>query len=451
MGVCAILFTIATLMTISGLEEGGTLAEYIDKSIIATGGFADVWYSERTPDGCAFAKKVLFASATLPMIERFQQEVRILAKLDHPNIIKVIESQLTKPPYWYVMPRYLTSLRDELPRVIGNEVRIQKLFGAILDAVEYAHKEGVIHRDLKPHNVMMNGDDDVVVADFGIGRVLDADGDRFTRTGQKMGSLFYASPEQFTDAKQVDSRSDIYNLGRMLYELHTERLNSSVQNLNRLPRQVSRIVERCTQYLPNERFQSVSDLKDAWRAATQVTTLDSDKDEARRLIGELLSDPTNHSHACRLLGLLGKNMDDQDVLRDVLMEVPPVAIANMLTANMATTRLIVRAVIQHVLSQSWGASYLDKLGARCSNLFIAINDPEIRAELLYCTLVVGVSRRRYPVLEALAQLLQSIRNAADIKAILERLNGVDLALRIEAGKWLELQEIDPKLASLFQS
>jgi serine/threonine protein kinase len=426
------------------------VGEYKDLAKIGRGGFAEVWHCTRDSDGAHFARKLLDPSANSQMIERFQQEVRILSKLDHPNIVKVLECNLIGSPYWYVMPLYKMSLRDELPRVIGDQCRTQKIFNAILDAVEYAHKEGVIHRDLKPHNVMMNGDDDLVVADFGIGRVLDADGDRFTRTGQKMGSSFYASPEQFTDAKHVDSRSDIYNLGRMLYELHTERLNTAVQDLNRLPPHVSRIVERCTQHLPKDRFESVSDLKDAWRAATQITSLDSDKGEARRLIGELLSAPKNHSHACRLLDILVGNVDDRDLLRDGLMEIPPMAIANMLTANTELTRLIVRVFIEHVLSQSWGASYLDKLGARCSNLFVAINDSEIRAELLYCNLIVGVFRRRYSVLEALAHLLQSIRNHADIKAIFERLNSVDLALRIEAGKWLELQEMDPKLASLFQ-
>lgn len=426
------------------------MPDYTHKAKIGSGGFADVWHCERDSDGAHFAKKLLFASATSQMVERFQQEVRILSKLDHPNIIKVVDSHLTSPPLWYVMPLYQMSLRDDLPRVIGDQGRTQKIFGTILDAVEYAHKEGVIHRDLKPHNVMMNGDDDVVVTDFGIGRVLDADGDRFTRTGQRMGSSFYASPEQFTDAKHVDTRSDIYNLGRMLYELYTERLNSSVQDLNRLPPNISSIVERCTQQRPEDRFQSVSDLKDAWRASTQVASTDSDAGEAKRLIGELVSVPTNQANACRLLDLIAENANDRDLVREALMETPLASIAHMLATNAGLLRSIVGRFIEHVLSQSWGASYLDKLGARCGNLFMALNDPTIRADLLYCNLIVGVSRKRYAVLEALAQLLQSVRDPADVKAVQDRLKDVDTALRVEAGKWLELDEIEPKLASLFQ-
>jgi serine/threonine protein kinase len=427
------------------------VAEYRNKSKVGTGGFADVWYCERTPDGAVFAKKVLFTSATPQMIERFQQEVRILAKLDHPNIIKVTDSQLATPPFWYVMPRYQVSLRDELPRVIGNEARVQKVFGAVLDAVEYAHKEGVIHRDLKPHNVMMNGDDDVVVTDFGIGRVLDAEGDRFTLTGQRMGSGPYASPEQFTDAKHVDFRSDVYSLGRMLYELNTERLNSSVQELNRLPPKIVPIVERCTQQRREDRFQNVTELKDAWRTAIEVTSLDSGVGEAKRLVTELVATPTLQSKVERLLQLLAENEHDHDLLRDALMQIPPSSVALMRAADAIRLRRLLRQFVEHVTAQSWGASYLDKLGARCGNLYVAVHDPEIRAELLYCILVVGVKGKRYAVLETLAQLLQAAREAIELKAIQNRLKTVPKDVLLEAGKWLALDELDSKLAGFFRS
>ena len=426
------------------------MPDYQDKTRIGKGGFAEVWSCQRTTDGAMVAKKVLFTTATNQMIERFRQEVRILGKLDHPNIVKVIDSQLESTPFWYVMPLYQTSLRDELTRVIGNDSRTQKIFGAILDAVEYAHREGVIHRDLKPQNVMMNGEDDIVVTDFGIGRILDADGDRFTFTGQRMGSSWYASPEQMTDAKHVDHRSDVYNLGRMLYELFTERLNSAVQNLNRVPPNVAPLVERCTQHLPGDRFQSVTDLKDAWRAANEVTSVDSGIGEAKRLVTELVVTPQLQAKAKRLLQLLVQNETNDDLLRDALMQIPPPSVALMLSIDADRLRTLVRQFVGHVLSQSWGASYLDKVGARCGNLYVAVDDPAIRAELLFCNLIIGVKSKRYGVLEALAQLLQSARAPFEVKAIQERFKNLDPKVRLEAGRWLELDEIDPKLAVLFQ-
>lgn len=149
-----------------------------------------------------------------------------------------------------------------------------QLFTAILNGMEYAHREGVIHRDLKAANVLLNNDDDVVITDFGIGRIMDAGGDRFTATGARLGSYSYMSPEQSSDTKHVDIRSDIYSLGRMLYELHTERLNTAVQDLGRVPPVIATIIERCTQYRADDRYQSVSELKDAWRMATAAPSTD---------------------------------------------------------------------------------------------------------------------------------------------------------------------------------
>jgi serine/threonine protein kinase len=427
------------------------LAEYPNKSRLGEGAFAEVWCCERVADGALLAKKVLRADARPKMVERFRQEVRICAKLDHPNIVKVIDSQLASTPYWYVMPMYRASLRDELTRVIGNAARTQKIFGAVLDGVEYAHKEGVIHRDIKPHNVMMNGDDDVVVTDFGIGRILDAEGDRFTATGQGMGTRSYASPEQTSDGKHVDHRSDIYSLGRMLYELYTERLNSAIQDLARLPPNIAPIVERCTQYHPNDRFQSIAELKDGWRAANEITSPNSGVGEAKRLVTELAATPTLQAKAKRLLQLLMENDDNRDLLRDALMQIPPVSVALMLDVDRDLLRTLVRQFVDHVTSQNWGASYLDKLGVRCGNLYVAIKDAPIRADLIYCNLIIGVTGKRYAVLEALAQLLQSAREAFEVKAIQDRLWSVSKEIRLEAGGWLELDEVDPKVAVLFRA
>lgn len=427
------------------------MVEYLDKSRIGQGGFAEVWSCLRKTDGAIFAKKMLFPTVSDQMVERFQQEVRILAKLDHPNIVKVIGSQLDITPYWYVMPLYQSSLRDELNRVIGSETRSQKIFGAILDGVEYAHKEGVIHRDLKAQNVMMNGDDDVVVTDFGIGRILDADGDRFTATGKGMGSRYYVSPEQSLDAKHVDFRSDIFSLGRMLYELHTERLNSAVQDLARLPANISPIVERCTQYHPKDRFQSVTELKDAWRAAIEVTSLDSGIGEAKRLVSELVATPDLRAKVERLVQLLAQNERNDDLLRDALMHVPTASVSLMFTVDAERCRKIIRQFVSHALSHSWGASYLDKIGTRCGNIYLAITDPPSRAELLYCNLIIGVRSKRYAVLEVLAQLFQSSRGAVEVKAIQDRLMHVSKEVRLEAGRWLALDELDPKVAALFRA
>ena len=296
--------------------------EYRNLSELGNGGFAMVWLCERIPDGSRFAKKVLRDDASSKTLERFRQEVSILSRLDHTNIVKIVDSDLAGPIIWYTMPIYRTSLQSELDTVIGHEERIRPIFSAILDAVEYAHTQQVLHRDLKPHNVLLNSDAEVVVSDFGIGRVLDADGDRVTRTGARMGSTLYMSPEQSTDSKHVDHRADVYSLGRMLYELYTERLNSAVQTLPRLPPHISSIVERCTEYSADKRYQSVSQLKTAWHEVLHVPENAEAESEARRLVEELTATPEATGKLRQLLSYLVRTDTPRTILRTAFSRLP---------------------------------------------------------------------------------------------------------------------------------
>ena len=131
------------------------MATYINSQIIGTGGFGIVWRCHRKEDGKVFAMKSIDQDVDNDAILRFKREVRIQSKLDHPNIVKVISKRLTYEPYFYVMPLYKGSLRQEYPQITGDQNRIEPVFKALLDAIEYAHREGVMHRDLKPENILL--------------------------------------------------------------------------------------------------------------------------------------------------------------------------------------------------------------------------------------------------------------------------------------------------------
>lgn len=235
-----------------------SMATFKDIRRIGDGGFGEVWLCcDGADSDTLYAKKKLLPTVGEDGVKRFVREVRILAKLDHPNVVKVLGFRLQEPPYWYVMPHYRVSMGDELPQLMGKPERIHRVFSAILDGVEYAHGEGVIHRDLKPDNVLMNTDEDLVVTDFGLGRMIDAESTRRTMTGLGMGTLLYMAPEQVRNAKDADHRSDIFSLGRMLYELFTEPLSSAIQDTSAIEPGVALIIDRCTQKLPERRFQTV--------------------------------------------------------------------------------------------------------------------------------------------------------------------------------------------------
>jgi eukaryotic-like serine/threonine-protein kinase len=155
--------------------------------------------------------------------ERFLSEIRVTAKLQHPNLLPLFDSGESGGQLWYVMP-YVEgeSLRARMERErqlsVKEAVRIASLVAGALD---YAHRHGVIHRDLKPENILLH-EDQPLVADFGIAlAVSNAGGERVTQTGLSLGTPQYMSPEQATGERGVDGRTDIYSLGAVTYEMLT--------------------------------------------------------------------------------------------------------------------------------------------------------------------------------------------------------------------------------------
>src|SRR5690349_511253 len=159
--------------------------------------------------------------------ERFQREVRLAARLQHPHILSIHDSgevpgdASTPPLLWFAMPFIEgESLRDRLSRErqlpLEDALRIGR---EAADALEYAHRHGIIHRDIKPENILLTGSH-ALVADFGIARAVadgQADG-RLTETGTTLGTPAYMSPEQAAGERAIDQRSDIYSLGCVIYE-----------------------------------------------------------------------------------------------------------------------------------------------------------------------------------------------------------------------------------------
>ena len=422
------------------------MSEYRDLQELGRGASGMVRLCERIPDGVRFARKVLRDDALPHTIERFKQEAHILSKLDHPRLVKLVEAQLDGPVRFYVMPYYRTSLFAELNGVIGDPGRIVPIFSAVLDAVEYAHCQSVIHRDLKPNNILLNSDTDLVVCDFGISRLLDAEGDRITRTGAKMGTEWYRSPEQTTDTKHVDHRTDIYSLGRMLYELYTEPLNTAVQDADRLPSPVASIVRRCTAYLPDDRYATVTDLKSAWDAAMRTPT-DAEA-EAQRLVAELTRTPRNSAKASALFAILDRPEAAGDLLRTALLQVP-VESANILSTQQPD---VVARVVRAFCDQTTQgpATQLDAAATRCGNLFMAVQHPTVRADLAHCLLRLAVDAQRYTAQSVLNHALQAVNGVSDKQAIRARLAAVPKPTRDAARQWLDLDAVDAEIAVAFQ-
>jgi tetratricopeptide (TPR) repeat protein len=193
---------------------------YLIDRELGAGAMAVVYLAHDTKHDRSVALKVLrLELASAIGADRFHREIEVVAGLTHPHILPLHDSGEAGELLYYVMP-YVDggTLRQRLEREgqlpMADASRIAR---EVADALGFAHRRGVIHRDVKPGNILL-AENHALLADFGIAHLADTDGEALTRTGLALGTPTYFSPEQATGEHEIDGRSDIYSLGCVLYE-----------------------------------------------------------------------------------------------------------------------------------------------------------------------------------------------------------------------------------------
>ncbi|HEY2855093.1 MAG TPA: protein kinase [Gemmatimonadaceae bacterium] len=204
------------------LLAGALAGRYIIERELARGGMSTVFLARDVRHDRRVAIKVMRDEvAAVVGAERFLEEIRVTALLQHPHILPLFDSGSVGSLLWYVMPFVDgETLRSRLAREkrlpVDEAVRISR---EVADALAHAHARGIVHRDIKPENVLLQGGH-AVVADFGIALALEhAGGERLTKTGLTLGTPQYMAPEQASGERALDGRVDVYALGAVLHEM----------------------------------------------------------------------------------------------------------------------------------------------------------------------------------------------------------------------------------------
>lgn len=202
---------------------GKTILNYKIISLIGEGGMGNVYLGEHVSIGRKVAIKVLRPelAGNEEIRKRFMNEAKVMAQLQHPSIVNLIDYHESEDGLFlimeYVQGKELSELLSGLNQPISIE-RGKKIMKRILEGFAYAHKNGIVHRDVKPSNILINENDEVKILDFGIAKLVGDSQFNLTKTGTQVGTVYYMSPEQ-VQAKELDKRSDIYSLGITFYEL----------------------------------------------------------------------------------------------------------------------------------------------------------------------------------------------------------------------------------------
>src|SRR5262245_47553441 len=262
---------------------------------IGAGGMADVYLTHDVRHNRKVAIKVMHRDlAELVGVERFLREIETTAKLQHPHILPLFDSGSVDDTVFYVMP-YVEgeSLRARLKRETQLPLAdVLRITAEIATGIDYAHRHGIVHRDIKPDNVLFQ-DGQALLADFGIAllRTNDEGHLRLTQSGLTLGTPYYMSPEQL-GGKDVDSRSDIHALGVMAYEmlageppftgatltavLHKVMLEEPrpiAEHRRSVPPHVDVAVAKALEKLPADRWQTATQFAEALRSPSAQSSV----------------------------------------------------------------------------------------------------------------------------------------------------------------------------------
>lgn len=389
----------------------------LENQIGETGGFGKV-YKCKDENNQIFACKMLENNTDIG-IKRFEREIRLLSRLNHPNVMKVITYNILDEKKFYIMPLYKCSLLQIIPKVIEEPYAQYCILNAILNGVAYLHSEGVIHRDLKPGNILYNNENDIVVTDFGLGIQYDSDSTTLTK-GINWGTRRYCSPEQYSDMHSVDCRTDIYAIGMIIEDILTNFNSIPIQDPN-----IKYIIDKCTKKDRNDRFGKIEELKNildtyyslllGWKQTTPIDEL-------------LLKLEKNQVTQTEVIDIANQVIKEKD------KEKVEIFFSNISAHNyeflehdsLVLTRELIQELCKYWDQVGWPFSYIDTIADLGERIYLMSKDAEVKSLILYQIMDLAIDYNRWYAMGTVRRLFSDITSNISVQS--------ELAIRLKKNR-----------------
>jgi serine/threonine protein kinase len=325
------------------------------------------------------------------------------------------------------MPLASHSLTAEIPTLQHNEEQCLDVFLELCQGVQAIHSSGAVHRDIKPHNALRMPDGSVVVSDLGLGKIDPRDTTILTDTHDVIGTQAYWAPEQTMPAgsRDADQRTDIFQLGKTLYQLLTG-LSPSYLDLDRVPRGLRYIVEKATKGRIEDRFESVPALLDAIETynrskrpgAHPKTEFEQLVSQAQILLEDGKYDKTINDQILQQLALF---QEEPDSYLEQFLKIP-VRLLRVF-AETAAAELIqsLKVYVAHLDDRVGGYAfeYAEAVGTRMKRIFAGAESPELKALAIEATLIAAVGLHRFAAMDMFNEMLMAVKEPDDVLAVVE--------------------------------
>jgi len=362
-------------------------------------------------------------------IRRFTREVKIQENVDHKNIVKILDKNLDNDPPYFTMSLAQGSATDISSTLCGDINKAYDIFKEVCDGISALHLSGNYHRDIKPSNILIYADGSIKVSDLGLAKMAVRDSSPHGSSNRFIGTIGYNAPEQII-GKNADHRTDVFQLGKTFYQLFTCDYPHLI-NPKLLPSGLVYIIQKATSHDPNDRYQSVSDLKQA--IFTFIKSLNPSQNPVEALESKLFEIDKMQKNGIydediyiSFLDLLDSIKGDKDAFFKVFDKIPKQALkvySDQLADRFLPFLTIYTEVLQAYFEEKFiDFSYAEVVANNMEVIFKSATRPELKGLAVKNTLRVAHWLNRFNAMDTFDSMLKDIKLDDEARYISQILN-----------------------------